>query len=398
MTKLKSEYLFERFGKMSSKGMWLGASDRVREGFWQWADGRIMFFTNWYPNQPNNYPRDSNCLEMRGSDGYWDDKECSERKTSLCEYQVCAYPIVNTNSTASNGTDSERNPLHGFLDADLPEIEFNSTALETNSTVNATAHAESAKDTDETYFQIIQTPFSPPVNTDPIIADFELTNDDTNKPIIADFELNSNDTNKPIIDDFELNNNDTNKPIIADFELNNNDTNKLIIADFELTDDDTNKPIIADFELTDDDKNKPIIADFELTDDDTNKPITAEFEIDLNEYVSSNEVVPSKPVVGTKRDKSDKSGKKPLGTSPVLSVLLGLLDHMQQQRRPCVTFPHTNGEWVCNSPRLPWLCMLNCDGGLIAGDGVVSKSGVHVGEGVIVCDDGQWSRTDYYCA
>ena len=34
--------------------MWIGATDRIREGDWKWTDGNPWSFTKWGPIEPNN--------------------------------------------------------------------------------------------------------------------------------------------------------------------------------------------------------------------------------------------------------------------------------------------------------------------------------------------------------
>ena len=36
----ESDYFQSRFGSVTKKGIWLGASDRGREGFWRWDGGK----------------------------------------------------------------------------------------------------------------------------------------------------------------------------------------------------------------------------------------------------------------------------------------------------------------------------------------------------------------------
>ena len=65
-----------------------------------------------------------------------------------------------------------------------------------------------------------------------------------------------------------------------------------------------------------------------------------------------------------------------------------------------------NGEWTCNAASTTststvpgstsWICILGCaPGWRVVGDGVV---GADSGDGVIFCNDGQWSRDDFYCS
>merc|ERR1711860_308878 len=64
-------------------GVWLGASDILSEGNWQWVRDIAPFtFTDWYNGEPNNGspgPKQENCLMMFVSfDWAWNDALCSE--------------------------------------------------------------------------------------------------------------------------------------------------------------------------------------------------------------------------------------------------------------------------------------------------------------------------------
>jgi len=101
----------------------------------------------------------------------------------------------------------------------------------------------------------------------------------------------------------------------------------------------------------------------------------------------------------------DESKGKVIGPEEVrkahLKLLSLLLDHvaqMQRTKRPCEAPPSTNGVWNCNKDTYPWICILDCDVGRVAGDGIVDAiSGIPEGDGVIICHDGLWSRDDFYC-
>jgi len=85
------QYLRERFGSTSkSKRVWIGASDRNREGNWEWVTGERFGFTNWYRNQPSA-KRDEDCLVFNYySKGAWADYDCSWQMPFICQYIVCA--------------------------------------------------------------------------------------------------------------------------------------------------------------------------------------------------------------------------------------------------------------------------------------------------------------------
>ena len=41
-------------------GIWLGLTDENNEGIFQWSNGDSLTFTNWLPNQPDNFTNSGN--------------------------------------------------------------------------------------------------------------------------------------------------------------------------------------------------------------------------------------------------------------------------------------------------------------------------------------------------
>jgi len=49
---------------------WLGGTDRVTEGVWEWLDGEVFTYTNWWSGEPNNSSAE-NFLAMDYRNGSW---------------------------------------------------------------------------------------------------------------------------------------------------------------------------------------------------------------------------------------------------------------------------------------------------------------------------------------
>lgn len=76
---------------------WLGASDRITEGTWQWIDGSAVSYTHWNSGEPNNqfnedcammYPQSNGGFFgffSSGSLGYWNDAQCGNVYYSVCK-------------------------------------------------------------------------------------------------------------------------------------------------------------------------------------------------------------------------------------------------------------------------------------------------------------------------
>ena len=77
----------ERLGKLD--GVWLGATDEVRENRWEWVDGSKSSFTKWDPGQPNNKNGEEHYLLLWLSPGLWvDQPDISKQHVT---YFVCEW-------------------------------------------------------------------------------------------------------------------------------------------------------------------------------------------------------------------------------------------------------------------------------------------------------------------
>ena len=52
----------------------------------KWSDGTPVDYTNWNPNEPNNYKGQENCVtyNVNGQGGGWNDMTCYWPKPFLC--------------------------------------------------------------------------------------------------------------------------------------------------------------------------------------------------------------------------------------------------------------------------------------------------------------------------
>lgn len=82
--------------KSVKSGWWIGGSDLVQEGDWQWMSNspRYIDYSNWYPGEPNTVVNPENCLMMYNLWGYkWADRFCCDKFNYICESK----PVTNTN-------------------------------------------------------------------------------------------------------------------------------------------------------------------------------------------------------------------------------------------------------------------------------------------------------------
>lgn len=65
--------------------LWLGLSDREREGDWRWVDGAPLTWDSWARGEPNDWGRGEDCAVMYPWNGRWNDADCRDEKRFLCE-------------------------------------------------------------------------------------------------------------------------------------------------------------------------------------------------------------------------------------------------------------------------------------------------------------------------
>ncbi|XP_072042492.1 uncharacterized protein [Amphiura filiformis] len=84
--------------------VWIGLSDVVTEGSWIWDDGTAYGYTNWAPQQPDNYLGNDDCVHFRHGDdvGLWNDYPCDSPWVSG---YICKMRRPDTDECAT-GTDN----------------------------------------------------------------------------------------------------------------------------------------------------------------------------------------------------------------------------------------------------------------------------------------------------
>ena len=98
----------------STNRMWIGLSDNVKEGTFQWVDGSDFPFSYWNNGEPNNWRGDENCGEIvRGQ--YWNDNACTKTQPFICKKprskQYYKYPILSTRCMYVDGLTVHRPSL-----------------------------------------------------------------------------------------------------------------------------------------------------------------------------------------------------------------------------------------------------------------------------------------------
>ena len=83
---------------------WIGLSDLLVEGEYQWSDGTSQSYLNWFTNRPNDADDSStvkDCVNLRYQDGKWDDVDCTSTKHYICQAPEKGSSTATTSSTSS---------------------------------------------------------------------------------------------------------------------------------------------------------------------------------------------------------------------------------------------------------------------------------------------------------
>ncbi|XP_060590473.1 C-type lectin domain family 17, member A-like [Ruditapes philippinarum] len=88
--KLENAFIKEKLRDFKPNTWWLGMTDELIEGTWQWFDNdQIANFTDWHPGQPDAVPED--CAVFYNSFNFnWADISCISNYRPICEVR-CVY-------------------------------------------------------------------------------------------------------------------------------------------------------------------------------------------------------------------------------------------------------------------------------------------------------------------
>lgn len=72
------------------RSVFIGYTDRAREGKWVWTDGNTSSFTLWARWQPDNYNGIQDCVRLTipNWNGFWDDASCDQRLNFICQIRL----------------------------------------------------------------------------------------------------------------------------------------------------------------------------------------------------------------------------------------------------------------------------------------------------------------------
>ncbi|XP_016287784.2 CD209 antigen-like protein B isoform X5 [Monodelphis domestica] len=75
----------------SNHQLWVGLSDKKKEGYWHWVDGTALGQSFWNEGEPNN-AGDEDCCELIPNG--WNDASCSKENYWICEKKASPCPML----------------------------------------------------------------------------------------------------------------------------------------------------------------------------------------------------------------------------------------------------------------------------------------------------------------
>jgi hypothetical protein len=89
----EQDFVFENLVSNSPNDCWLGATDEVEDGNWQWFNEEKWKYDNWYTNQPDNCDGLEPYGSISKSDGTWQDKMSLNTGSGTCDCPVESEPM-----------------------------------------------------------------------------------------------------------------------------------------------------------------------------------------------------------------------------------------------------------------------------------------------------------------
>ena len=84
-------YITKENNKRKLRHLWLGGSDKKKEGVWKWSDGSPWNFTKWNLYQPSSHHiSDDDCLQYYYHATKWSDRPCSDEGNFVCSQMMCS--------------------------------------------------------------------------------------------------------------------------------------------------------------------------------------------------------------------------------------------------------------------------------------------------------------------
>ncbi len=110
---------------IESNSIWIGFTDELNEGDWQWVTGESVTYTSWASDEPNDSGEGEDHAEMYSS-GEWNDLHSSETHYYICEWD---YPhnITTPSITFPNGGETLKGTITILWSASSDSYDHNVT-------------------------------------------------------------------------------------------------------------------------------------------------------------------------------------------------------------------------------------------------------------------------------
>jgi len=427
---------------------WIGGSERDLKGFWQWDNGRnepkqSLYFMNWARREPKWGSRYSAYCLLVVKDALWESEDCTKLKPSVCEHEVCSGMMVDDKSNVAADSNTDR----------TTNLIIDSPAFESKSSLESKSDSKlDQRPVDKVNVELVK-PVVPttvtrhparktevpaaPANV-PLREQTEATEGNSRSAVVSGSSSSGTgssaatkeDSAAPVSDDSAA---PASVDSAAPASVSSTPASASAVPSSAASDSAASDSVAPSSDSAAPSSDSAAPASFDIATPAVPTPVstattadsatTANVGGDVKGDTAVQRQGPSaqepagavgKPGVKQAESAADRAqvnGSAAEAAAKVetarkahaklLSLLLHHVAELQKTKRPCLTTPTlTNGgEWHCNKDTHPWICILDCGAGQVAGDGVVDgRSGIPEGDGVVACHDGLWSRYDFYCA
>ncbi|XP_008284987.1 macrophage mannose receptor 1-like [Stegastes partitus] len=93
-------FVISQLGYASTDELWIGLNDKRTEGLFDWSDHSTVSFTSWEYGKPSITTGQEDCVLIRGQNGNWADRVCTEKHGFIC---------MKTSASEPSGDEVEQN-------------------------------------------------------------------------------------------------------------------------------------------------------------------------------------------------------------------------------------------------------------------------------------------------
>ncbi|XP_070535732.1 macrophage mannose receptor 1-like [Ptychodera flava] len=82
---LEQEFIFNTLRDKRTYSGWIGLREYFAGGVYSWSDNTPLDYVYWDEQQPDDFYGSEQCVEVRGTDGEWNDINCGDRYPFVCK-------------------------------------------------------------------------------------------------------------------------------------------------------------------------------------------------------------------------------------------------------------------------------------------------------------------------